>query len=97
MERKELTAFLIDCDSDEFMAYADLGESGTVVVGPDGKKFRFSNEQLKKAKKLAEEKIMQMTLEEAAKEPAPPAPKRKPAAKKKAAPRKKSKPAPKTA
>jgi len=45
MDRKEITAFLIKCESDEFMAYADLGAS-VAVVGPDGKKYRFSNEQL---------------------------------------------------
>ena len=50
MDRKEITAFLIDCDQDDFMAYADLGEAGTVVVGPDGKKFRFSNEELARMK-----------------------------------------------
>jgi hypothetical protein len=50
MDRKEITAFLIDCDQDDFMAYADYGEAGTVVVGPDGKKFRFSNEELDRMK-----------------------------------------------
>lgn len=67
MDRKKITAFLIDCSPDDFMAYADLGAS-TVVVGPDGKKFRFSNEQLEAAEDKIRAKI------EAEK------PKRKPAA-----------------
>ena len=49
MERKEITAFLINCQPDEFMAYVDQGDQGTVVVGPDGKKYRFSNDQLDQA------------------------------------------------
>ena len=46
MDRKKITAYLINCAPDEFMAYADQEDLGTVVVGPDGKKFRFSNDQL---------------------------------------------------
>ena len=46
MDRKKITAYLINCNPDEFMAYADQEDLGTVVVGPDGKKFRFSNDQL---------------------------------------------------
>ena len=49
MDRKKITAYLINCAPDEFMAYADQGDQGTVVVGPDGKKFRFSNDQLDQA------------------------------------------------
>jgi hypothetical protein len=46
MDRKKITAMIIGCEPGEFMAYADQGEAGTVVVGPDGKKFRFSNDDL---------------------------------------------------
>ena len=49
MERKKLTAMMIKCDPSEFMAYCDLAELGTVVVGPDGTKYRFSNDDLDKA------------------------------------------------
>ena len=49
MERKEITAMMIKCDPGEFMAYCDLADQGTVVVGPDGKKYRFSNDQLDQA------------------------------------------------
>ena len=49
MNRKALSAHLTGCEPKEFMAYADLGDQGTVVVGPDGKKFRYSNDQLEKA------------------------------------------------
>ena len=98
MERKEITAFLIDCKPDDFMAYADQGEAGTVVVGPDGKKYRFSVDQLEKTETLMKEDLMKLTLAEAAapgaasgtrKEPAPPAQKRKPAAKPRKKPPKK--------
>jgi hypothetical protein len=49
MDRKKITAFLIDCSPDDFMAYADLGAS-VAVVGPNGKKYRFSNEQLEEGR-----------------------------------------------
>ena len=42
MDRKAICAFLINCEPDQFMAYADKAELGSVVVGPDGKKYRFS-------------------------------------------------------
>jgi hypothetical protein len=48
MDRKALSAHLAGCEASEMMAYADLGDQGTVVVAPDGKKFRYSNEQLEK-------------------------------------------------
>ena len=96
MDRKEITGFLIDCKPNDFMAYKDYGDQGTTVVSSDGKKYRFSVEQLEKGHKLMSEEIMKLTLAEAAaKEPARPAPKRKPATKKKTTPRKK--PAPKNA
>ena len=46
MDRKALSAHLAGCEASEMMAYADLGDQGTVVVAPDGKKFRYSNDQL---------------------------------------------------
>ena len=49
MDRKKLTARMIGCAPVEFMAYADQADRGTVVVGPDGKKYRFSNDQLDQA------------------------------------------------
>jgi hypothetical protein len=51
MNRKEITAHLIGCESSDFMAYADLGDDGTVVVGPDGKKFRFPVAELERIDK----------------------------------------------
>ena len=49
MNRKALSAHLAGCEASEMMAYADLGDQGTVVVAPDGKKFRYSNDQLEQA------------------------------------------------
>lgn len=49
MERKEIAAFLVGCEASEFMAYADLGDLGCVVIGPDGKKYRFDVDHLAKA------------------------------------------------
>ena len=98
MDRKKITAYLIDCKSADFMAFADLADQGIAVVGPDGKKYRFSVDQLEKTEVLMNDKFMQTTLAEAAaREPASPAPKRKPAAKPKRKPAKKPGSAPKTA
>ena len=80
MERKEITALLVECEIDEFLVYRDEAEKGTVAVGPDGKKYRFTNFQLEQAEKLREAKIMRMTLAEAAATK----PEKKPATKKKA-------------
>lgn len=78
MDRKALSAHLTGCEPDKFMAYADLGDQGTVVVGPDGKKFRYSNEQLAAAEaKLKPKSKPRKTA------------KRKPAAKKSTKPAKK--------
>ena len=49
MDRKAISAHLAGCKAAEMMAYADLGDQGTVVVDPDGKKFRYSSEQLEQA------------------------------------------------
>ena len=49
MDRKEISAFLANCKASEMMAYADLGDQGTVVVADDGKKYRYSNDQLDQA------------------------------------------------
>jgi hypothetical protein len=54
MERKEIAAFLIGCKASEFMGYADKGDEGCVVIGPDGKKYRFSADYLAQAKPKAE-------------------------------------------
>ena len=49
MNRQEISAFLANCKVSDMMAYADLGEGGTVVVAEDGKKYRYSNYQLDQA------------------------------------------------
>ena len=49
MDRKKITAMMIGCEPGEFLAYCDLADQGTVVVGPDGKKYRFNNAQLEEA------------------------------------------------
>jgi hypothetical protein len=46
MDRKAISAFLVGCEPKEFMVYRDEGMLGSVVVGPDGKKYRFSCEDL---------------------------------------------------
>ena len=89
MERKEITAYIIKCQPSEFMAYKDYGNQGVTVVGPDGKKYRFSNDQLDQAvteKKRKDEanKPVKKTV-------------RRAAAKPKKQPAKKSKTVPKTA
>jgi hypothetical protein len=48
MNRKAVTAFLLDVPEDSFLSYKDFGSGGVVVVGPDGGKYRFSNEQLER-------------------------------------------------
>ena len=64
MDRKKITAYLIDCKSADIMAFADLADQGIAVVGPDGKKYRFSVDQLEKTEVLMNDKCMQMTLAE---------------------------------
>ncbi len=49
MNRKAISAHLAGCKAADMMAYADLGDQGTVVVAPDGKKYRYSNDQLEQA------------------------------------------------
>ncbi len=49
MDRKAISAHLAGCKAADMMAYADLGDQGTVVVAPDGKKYRYSNDQLEQA------------------------------------------------
>ena len=49
MNRKEISAILANCKVSEMMGYADLGDQGTVVIAPDGRKYRYSNDQLEKA------------------------------------------------
>ena len=91
MDRKKITAYLINCAPDEFMAYADQGDQGTVVVGPDGKKFRFSNDQLDQAAEEIKRKAAAAKPKQAKKA----TPKKKATTKKKPAP--KPGPAPKNA
>ena len=49
MNRKDICAFLIGCEAEELMAYTDYAETGCVVLGPDGRKYRFDVDQLEKA------------------------------------------------
>jgi len=56
MNRKEICAFLIKCEPNEFMAYADQAERGCVVIAPDGRKYRFENDQLEQAELEAKAK-----------------------------------------
>lgn len=69
MERKEITALLIDAEPEEFMAYKDYGDK-VAVVGPDGKKFVFTNEQLEAAEPKPVKKPSRAT--KATKSPAKP-------------------------
>ena len=74
MERKEITAYLIKCQPSEFMAYKDYGNQGVTVLGPEGKKYRFSNDQLDKAeeeikRKAAAKKPVKKTVKRAAAKP----------------------------
>ena len=81
MERKLICAFLMKCAPESFMSYTDLGELGCKAVGPDGRKFIYTVEQLD----LAEPKL-KAALEPAPAERRQPAKRRKPA-KRKAAPK----------
>lgn len=90
MNRQEISAFLANCKVSEFMAYADLGESGTVVVRPDGRKYRYSVHDLEAAELKAEATALQSELRGELRklaEPSKPKPKR--TTKPKAATRKK--------
>jgi hypothetical protein len=65
MLAKEIAAFLIGCKPDEFMKFRDEGEDGVVVIGPDGKKYRFDSAQLEKGEIAMQQ---DQTLAEAAAE-----------------------------
>ena len=94
MDAKKVSAFLIDADPEECMKFRQEGD-GMVVIGPDGKKYTFSAEQLEKGHLAMQEK---QTLAEAAAEGRPaathaekPSPKpRRPPAKRKTTTRKKT-------
>jgi hypothetical protein len=51
MNRQEISAFLANCKASEMLVYRDLGDGGTVVVASDGKKYKYSNDQLDQAEK----------------------------------------------
>jgi hypothetical protein len=96
MEKKDIAAFLTGCQADEMMAYRDVGELGCVVVGPDGRKFKYTIEDLEHGlakamvKELKEREAMKAAAKAARIEPAPRAkPKPKPRATKRKAPAKK--------
>ena len=81
MDEKQIAGFLLGIDPSTFMKTRDDGEGGLVVIGPDGKKYKFTAEQLEKGRIAMETP----TIEEVAKpKPAPkpaPKPKRKPSTK----------------
>lgn len=54
MDKKEICAFLIGCEVGDFMGYADKGDEGAVIIGPDGKKYRYDAAQLEQAERKAE-------------------------------------------
>ena len=64
MDQKKVAAFLIDADPEECMKFRQEGD-GMVVIGPDGKKYKFSAEQLEKGEIAMQQK---QTLAEAAAE-----------------------------
>ena len=78
MNRKQITALIVGCEQDQFMVYRDEAELGTVAVGPDGRKYRVSNEELEAAEKKAErERAKQPKAAKPQPEPAKPATKRR--------------------
>ena len=52
MNRQEISAFLANCEVSEMMGFCDLGDSGCVVIAPDGRKCRYTNDQLDQAEQL---------------------------------------------
>jgi len=54
MDRKDICAFLIGCQAKDFLGYADKGDEGAVIIGPDGRKHRFDAAQLEQAERKAE-------------------------------------------
>ena len=54
MDRKDICAFLIGCEAKDFLGYADKGDEGAVIIGPDGRKHRFDAAQLEQAERKAE-------------------------------------------
>jgi hypothetical protein len=74
MDRKAITALIVGCGIDEFLVYRDEKELGTVAVGPDGRKYRLSNDQLAAAEKEAERKAKVRSAPKPEEQPAPAAP-----------------------
>jgi len=83
MDAKQVSAFLADCEPGELINYRMEG-SMAVFVGPDGKKYRLTAEQLGKGEIAMQQKqtlaeASETRLAEAAAQPAPkPKPKTKP-------------------
>ena len=83
MDRKAISAFLVGCDQNQFMVYRDEAELGSVVVGPDGKKYRFSVADLEAGDLKLNPPKPKPAAKPKSKAPALPKPmKKKPAAKK---------------
>jgi len=80
MDRKLICAFLMKCEPDSFMSYTDLDELGCKAVGPDGRKFIYTVEQLNQAEIKLKEALAPAPAE-------PKASRRKPAKRKVAAKR----------
>ncbi len=47
--RLQAAAWLIDTTEDRLMSHCDYGSDGLVVIGPDGQKHIFTEEQIKRA------------------------------------------------
>ena len=56
MDRKEIAALLAGCKPDEMMKFRDEGDL-VVVIAPDGRKYKYTNEQLEAAASKAASKV----------------------------------------
>jgi hypothetical protein len=81
MDKKEICAFLIGCEVGDFMGYADKGDEGAVIIGPDGKKYRYDAAQLEQAERKAESQSVPSRDKAARSEAQAPKPKPKPPSK----------------
>ena len=67
MDRKLICAFLMKCEPESFMSYTDLDELGCKAVGPDGRKFIYTVEQLNQAEIKLKEALAPAPAEPTAK------------------------------
>jgi hypothetical protein len=54
MDRKEITAKLMGFEAEELLGFKDYGEQGTAAIAPDGRKFTYSDDELKAAEQAAQ-------------------------------------------